>query len=283
MSPLRIVIVTGVSGGGKTTAVAVMQDLGFFTVDNLPTPLAAEFASICAHSPDVARAAIGIHMRLRGLVPEVEAMLEALDHDAYQLEIVFLDASDEALVRRFSETRRPHPLSPTGDVLAGIKLERERLGPLRARASRVIDTTRLSTHELRRLLVEYFGGEGVDLQVRLVSFGFKYGLPVDADLVFDVRFLPNPFFDPALRPLSGEDAAVRDVVLGHDEARALLDRVGSLLEFLLPLYRREGKTHLTIAIGCTGGRHRSVALARAIADRIAGVPVTVFHRDIARG
>jgi UPF0042 nucleotide-binding protein len=284
VTPLPIVVVTGVSGAGKSTAISVFQDLGFFTVDNLPTPLAAEFASLCAEAPEVARAAIGIHMRLQGLVPETERMIEALDRPPYALEVLFLDASDDAIVRRFSETRRPHPLSPEGDVQAGIALERERLGPLRERADLVIDTTHLYAHELRRALVEHFGGGRAQMQVRIVSFGFKHGLPADADLVFDVRYLPNPYFDPALRLLTGEDAAVRDSVLGRPEATALIERLADLLGHLLPLYEREGKTRLTIAIGCTGGRHRSVTIARALAERIAeGRAITVQHRDVTRG
>jgi UPF0042 nucleotide-binding protein len=282
--PLEIIIVTGMSGAGKSTALRALDDLGFYAVDNLPPKLAPEFANMCADAPDVARAAIGLHPRAHGLTDPLEPVLEALTSGGHKTEIVFLDASDDALVRRFSETRRPHPIAPQGELLVGIGQERELLMPLRERATLVIDTTLLNPHELRRMIVEHVSrGTGAAMTTRVVTFGFKNGLPVDADIVLDVRFLPNPHFIPELKPLTGLDPAVSDWVLRQEEAQLFLARTMPLLEFLLPRYEREGKTTLTIGIGCTGGRHRSVSLGEAIATRLGKTrSVVVKHRDIGR-
>ena len=284
MKALEIIIVTGMSGAGKSTALRALDDLGFFAVDNLPPKLAPDFAALCAETPEVTRVAIGLHPRSHGLSDPLEPILEALTAVAHRVEVVFLDASDEALVRRFSETRRPHPIAPQGEVLDGITTEREMLVPLRERATLVVDTTRLTPHELRRMIVEHVSrGTSATMTTRVVSFGFRHGLPVDADVVLDVRFLPNPHFVPELKPLTGLDAAVSEWVLRQEEAQLFLARTMPLLEFLVPRYAREGKATVTIAIGCTGGRHRSVTLAEAIADRLGKArPVVVKHRDIAR-
>jgi UPF0042 nucleotide-binding protein len=282
--PLEIIIVTGMSGAGKSTALRALDDLGFYAVDNLPPKLAPEFANMCADAPEVSRAAIGLHPRTHVLADPLEPVLEALATGGHRTEIVFLDASDDALVRRFSETRRPHPIAPQGELLVGIGQERELLRPLRERATLVIDTTQLNPHELRRMIVEHVSrGTGAAMTTRVVTFGFKNGLPVDADIVLDVRFLPNPHFIPELKPLTGLDAAVSDWVLRQEEAQLFLAKTMPLLEFLLPRYEREGKTTLTIAIGCTGGRHRSVSLGEAIAARLGkSRSVVVKHRDIGR-
>jgi UPF0042 nucleotide-binding protein len=284
LRPLDIIIITGMSGAGKSTALRALEDLGFYAVDNLPPKMAPEFAVMCADTPDVSRAAIGLHPRAHGLAEPLAPLLDALVAGGYRTEIVFLDAADEALVRRFSETRRPHPIAPQGEVLDGIAQERELLVPLRERATLVIDTTQLTPHELRRMIVEHVSrGSTATMTTRIVSFGFRYGIPVDADIVLDVRFLPNPHFVKELKPLSGLDAAVSEFVLRQEEAQLFLAKTMPLLEFLVPRYEREGKATITIAIGCTGGRHRSVALCEAIAVRLAKQrPTVVKHRDIAR-
>jgi RNase adapter protein RapZ len=289
-----VVVVSGLSGAGKSQALRALEDLGFFCVDNLPTSLVPQVVALCERG-GMTRMALGIDVRVRAFLNDVETALRQIQAgDERELQVLFLDASDETLLRRFSESRRPHPLSAesSGDALAvldGVRVERERLAPLRARATRVIDTTTTTVHELRRLLIAQFGpaADGASrMVIRIVSFGFKFGTPVDADLVFDVRFLDNPHFIPELRPLTGLDEPVARHVLGDPEAKEFLRRIRSLLEYLVPRYEREGKSYLTIAIGCTGGRHRSVAvaeeLAREIAPTISG-PVRVVHRDPHRG
>ena len=289
---LLVVVVTGLSGAGKSTAINALEDLGFFCVDNLPTPVVASTLEACA-AGGMRRVALGIDVRVRSFLESAVRALGALPvADGCELQVLFLDASDEALLRRFSATRRPHPLTATGEegaaaVLDGIRIERERLSPLRARATVVIDTTTCSVHDLRRQVTEAFspqtGGQH-GLRVRIVSFGFKYGTPVDADLVFDVRFLPNPFFVESLRAFSGLDAPVRDFVLGQPDTGQFLDRIVGLLEFCLPRFAHEGKAYLTVGVGCTGGRHRSVALAEQIGRRLQDGErlLEVTHRDIAR-
>jgi UPF0042 nucleotide-binding protein len=289
-----VVVVTGLSGAGKTQALNALEDLGFFCIDNLPTVLAPHAVELCERG-GMTRVAFGMDVRVRaflGQVGEVLALLEA--HGQRDLHVVFLDASDESILRRFNESRRPHPMNADSDVrdgaavLDGVRLERDRLAPLRARATRVIDTTSTSVHELRRTLVGVFGpasGGAPRMVTRIVSFGFKYGSPLDADLVLDVRFLDNPYFVPDLKPLSGLDAPVAAYVLGTPEAAELMTKTRELLAFVLPKYEREGKSYLTIALGCTGGRHRSVAIAEALArdlSSVLGSPVAVVHRDIGR-
>ncbi|HYP75298.1 MAG TPA: RNase adapter RapZ [Polyangiaceae bacterium] len=296
-APTLVVVVTGVSGAGKSTAVHALEDLGFFCVDNLPTPVMKStleaFATVGVH-----RIAIGIDVRVRGFLDAAAAALDSLQVPGErELAVLFLDASDETLLRRFSSTRRPHPLSTTLEpgseraataLLDGIRIERELLTPLRGRATLVLDTTRLSVHELRREVSAHFGpgaGRAPRMRTRFVSFGFKFGTPVDADLLFDVRFLENPYFVPDLRDLSGGTEAVKDFVLAQPDCRGFLERVGSLLEFCLPRFEREGKSYLTVAVGCTGGRHRSVVIADQLAAMLRrpdGVPIDVVHRDVDR-
>jgi len=297
-----VVVVTGLSGAGKSQALNALEDLGFFCVDNLPTLLAPQAVALCERG-GMTRVALGIDARVRAFLGEVGSVLRLLEAGGQRdLHVLFLDASDETLLRRFSETRRPHPLSAEGRpsiaggasdalaVLDGVRVERERLAPLRASATRIVDTTSMSVHELRRVLVAHFGpasGEATPrMATRFVSFGFKYGTPVDADLVFDVRFLENPYFIPELKPLTGLDEPVARYVLESAETKEFLGRTVALLEYVMPKYEREGKSYLTIAIGCTGGRHRSVAIADALAKKFSsqsGVPIAVLHRDAHRG
>lgn len=296
-----VVVVTGMSGAGKTTALHTLEDLGFFCVDNLPTVLAPQAVVACEEGGMV-RVGLGIDVRVRAFLTSISSVLGQLEAGgARDVNVLFFDASDEALLRRFSESRRPHPMSSTeisGDhtttgaiaLLDGIRLERERLASLRARATRVYDTTHLSVHELRRALLSQFGpakGGAPQMLTRIVSFGFKYGIPTDADIMLDVRFLENPYFIPDLKMLPGTDDRVRDFVLGLPEAQEFLKRTTELLAFMLPRYEREGKSYLTVAIGCTGGRHRSVVLSIALAAELArirpGIAVSVVHRDVSRG
>jgi UPF0042 nucleotide-binding protein len=295
-----VVVVTGLSGAGKSTALHALEDLGFFCVDNLPTLLAPQAVELCEKG-GMTRVALGMDVRVRAFLGEVGSVLKQLANapaspatpprqPSRDVQLVFFDATDEALLRRFSETRRPHPLS-TGEgalaVLDGVRIERERLAPLRASATRVFDTTNLSVHELRRTIIAHFGpasGGAPRMVTRVVSFGFKYGAPVDADLVLDVRFLDNPYFIPELKLLPGTAKEVVDFVLGLPETREFLARTGDLLSYVLPRYEREGKSYLTIAVGCTGGRHRSVVVADALAETLAKLgTVSVVHRDVDRG
>ncbi len=298
-----VVVVTGLSGAGKSQVLHALEDLGFFCVDNLPTLLAPQAVALCERG-DMTRVALGIDVRVRAFLGEVGSVLQLLEAGGQRdLQVLFIDASDETLLRRFSETRRPHPLSAEsghaavegsgpGDALAvldGVRVERERLAPLRASATRIIDTTSMSVHELRRVLVAHFGpasGGAPRMVTRIVSFGFKYGTPVDADLVFDVRFLENPYFVPELKALSGLDEPVARYVLDGAETREFLGRTLALLEYVMPKYEREGKSYLTIAVGCTGGRHRSVAIADALARELSSHTssrIAVLHRDTHRG
>jgi UPF0042 nucleotide-binding protein len=287
MSGVDFIVVTGMSGAGKSAASRCLEDLGFFCIDNLPAALIPKVAELCVQSEKrIERVALVIDAREGRFLDALFDILVDLRRDGHQVRMVFLDASDDALVRRFSESRRPHPLAPGGSALEGIRAERALLATLKAKADLVVDTSGFTVHEFRKLLATSF----LDLPVlprtvlALVSFGYRYGLPVDADLVFDARCLPNPHFVENLRPLTGLAQGVRDYVLGGVEARAFLDQMQSFLAFALPLYVREGKAYLTIAIGCTGGRHRSVVLAEEFAARMreTGHDVSVRHRDVER-
>lgn len=284
----RVIIVTGVSGSGRVSAMRVLEDLGFYCVDNLPVALAPTVARLAAeHAPPIANVALGIDARERIFFPQWPQALAELEQAGNRPKIIFLDASDEVLARRYSETRRPHPLAESGlSVADSIRRERLALAEIRERANRILDTTTLTVHELREVMTAAVtsAAEGPEMAIALVSFGYKYGHPVGLDLMFDVRFIPNPFFVPELKPLNGLDAPVRDYVMARAEARGFVARVGDLLEFLLPLYQREGKSYLTIGLGCTGGRHRSPVLARELRDRLAdaGYAATVRDHDISR-
>jgi len=284
--PLHAVVVTGLSGSGKSTALRVLEDLGFYCVDNLPVALLARFVELWESSrEEVHRVALGIDARERLFLGGFHGAFDDIRRAGVRLEVMYLEASDDVLVRRFSETRRPHPAAVGGPVEDGIRREREALRELREVADRIVDTSALTVHELRAALRDILArSDTPTLTVSLVSFGYKYGLPTDADLAFDCRFLPNPFFVEELRPKTGLDQAVADYVLDRDDTQEFLQHVGRLLEFALPRYQREGKSYLTIAVGCTGGRHRSVALVEALRRQLeaAGVRVLVRHRDVER-
>jgi UPF0042 nucleotide-binding protein len=281
----RFVIVTGLSGAGKTQAIRYFEDLGFFCVDNLPPALITKFAELCAHSGGrVGRVAVVTDARGGAFFDDLLASLDELKGMGVGYQILFLEASDEALVNRYKETRRPHPLA-SGDhsLLESIQEERARLDEIRGRADKVIDTSALPPRELRDEIAKLFGAEaGTAMSISITSFGFKYGLPLDADLVFDVRFLANPHYQPELRPLPGTDRAVEEFVLHSEGTHAFLERLYALIDFALPRYTSEGKAYLSIAIGCTGGRHRSVVLARQLAQhlRSKGYRAIVEHRDL---
>jgi RNase adapter protein RapZ len=285
---LQFVIVTGLSGAGKTKALDVFEDAGYFCVDNLPPQLVPTLVDLFRREGSkVDRVAIVNDVRGGEYFDEIEQMLDALHERAVDYALVFLEASTDTLVRRFEEARRRHPLAPEGTVLEGIEEERRLLAPLRARATFVIDTSSLTLQELKgrlnRDLIQ--GGRRSILVFSIVSFGYKYGIPIDADLLFDVRFLPNPFYDLRLRPLTGLDPEVRDYVLASEGAAGYFERLLALLDYLFPRYQAEGKAHLTIGVGCTGGKHRSVTVAQFLADhyRDQGFYTIVRHRDIARG
>ena len=293
----EVVVVTGVSGAGKSTVVNALEDLGFFCVDNVPTPVLASTMSALA-AAGVKTVGFGIDVRVRGFLEDATRVLAELEGShGRDVTVVFVDASDEAILRRFSSTRRPHPLSTVVEpgsergavaVLDGVRIERELLTPLRARSSWVIDTTQLSVHELRRQVIERFGpgtGERLRMHTRFLSFGFKFGIPLDADIVLDARFLKNPHFVSGLRELSGLDEPVRRYVLDSEESPTFLRLAAELLEFCLPRFEREGRSYLTVAIGCTGGRHRSVTLAEELARQTMArlaLQVEVVHRDVER-
>jgi UPF0042 nucleotide-binding protein len=281
----NVVVITGLSGAGRSTALRVLEDAGFFCVDNLPPGLAPQLLGLIERERKLGRVGLGIDVRTGMFLSEVESTLAELEASGHRVQVVFLDCADDVLVRRFSETRRPHALSRTGDLQSAIELERVRLGVLRDRADIVIDTTSLTVHDLRHHLMDYIGRDSdrPSMVVRLVSFGFKFGIPVHADLVFDLRFLPNPHFVESLRPKTGMDPEVSAYVLGAPETKEFFRHLQSLLDFLLPQYAREGKAYLTIALGCTGGRHRSVAVSEQLGRQLEQRhEVVVSHRDAER-
>ncbi len=282
---MRFVIVTGMSGAGKSTTLNTLEDIGYFCVDNLPIQLIMRFAQIAYGSDnDINNVAIGVDIRSGVYLEQLSACLAELKESMYHYEILFLDSNDDVLIKRYKETRRNHPLARNGRVEDGIKIERNRIAFLRKEADYIIDTTSLLTRELKAELDKIFieNLEYNNFIVSVVSFGFKYGIPRDADLVFDVRFLPNPYYDLDLRPLTGNDEAVQDFVMQFDEAKEFMNKIVDLLEFLIPNYIKEGKNGLVIGIGCTGGKHRSVTLANGIYKELQALPYsqTIVHRDI---
>lgn len=284
MEPVRFVIITGLSGAGKSEAMRSFEDLGYFCVDNLPPALIPKFAELCSRSSgQVHQVALVIDIRGGQFFEHLFDALAELEAVGFKYTIVFLEASDEALVRRFKATRRRHPLVPDGSVLEGIREERRRLQELRGRAHHVLDTTQMTPRELKEKIAHLFTpGQGEGVAVTVMSFGFKNGVPLDADLVFDVRFLPNPYWVEDLAPATGEDPAVEEYVFKWPVTQRFLEKLYDMLDFLIPQYTRETKSHLLIGIGCTGGRHRSVAVARKVADflRSRGFRVAVQHRDL---
>jgi UPF0042 nucleotide-binding protein len=281
----HIVVVTGLSGAGRSTALRVLEDAGFFCVDNLPPRLAPELLGLVGREGKLGRLGLGIDVRTGAFLSGAEETLAELEAAGHRVQVIFLDCADDVLVRRFSETRRPHALARTGDLQGAIVRERERLSGLRARADIVIDTTDFTVHDLRHQLIDYIGRDPdrPSMVLRLVSFGFKYGIPLHADLVFDLRFLPNPHFVEELRPKTGMDPKVSAYVMEAPETRELLRHLLPLLDYALPQYGREGKAYLTVALGCTGGRHRSVAMAEELGRELGeSHEVAVSHRDVQR-
>jgi RNase adapter protein RapZ len=277
-----IVIITGMSGAGRSTAAKSLEDLGWFVVDNLPPALLPTMLDLADRASLAGIAAI-VDVRSRAFSTDLKTAILSLATRGVSPQVVFLEASDEALVRRFENVRRPHPMQGPGTIINGIAAERELLREVRGDSDIVLDTSSLNVHELRARMHAYFSGDSVTgLRLNIVSFGYKYGLPVDADLVADCRFLPNPHWVPELRPFTGKDAAVRDYVLSQPGATAFLAAYQQVLEVSLPGFEREGKRYVTLAIGCTGGKHRSVAIAEQLAARLAGRDVTVSHRDLGR-
>lgn len=283
---MRFVIVTGLSGAGKTEATRSLEDLGYFCVDNLPPTLIPKFAEACVQSEGkIDKVALVIDIRGGIFFDDLFESLIYLKENEFKYEILFLEASDEVLVKRFKESRRSHPLSPDGRVITGIDQERKKLRELKDRADNIIDTSKYAIKDLREKLNLFYGnGKEMEqnLSITVLSFGFKYGIPVDSDLVFDVRFIPNPFYIPDLKPFSGNDEPVRNYVLSQTETQGFLSRIEDMLKFLIPNYVKEGKRQLIVAIGCTGGRHRSVAIANEINMKLnaSGFKSSIDHRDV---
>lgn len=282
---MRFIIVTGMSGAGKSTTLKTLEDIGYFCVDNLPIQLIMHFAEIAyAKDNDINNVAIGVDIRSGVYLEQLSACLQELENSKYAYEILFLDSNDDVLIKRYKETRRNHPLARTGRVEDGIKIERSRIAFLRKEADYIIDTTSLLTRELKAELDKIFieNAEYNNFIISVVSFGFKYGIPRDADMVFDVRFLPNPYYDIELRFLTGNDEKIQDFVMKFDEAKEFMNRTVDMLEFLIPNYIKEGKNGLVIGVGCTGGKHRSVTLANGIYKELQTLPysVRIEHRDI---
>jgi UPF0042 nucleotide-binding protein len=272
------------SGAGKSTVLKFLEDINYFCVDNLPPGLIPKFAELCEASNEIENVALGIDIRGGKLFNDLFKCISEMNGDTCKFEILFMDCSDEILLKRYKETRRSHPLARGDLATVGIQREREMLTDIKKRANYIIDTSHLLTRQLRSQLKDIFidNKKFDSLMITVLSFGFKYGIPNDADLVFDVRFLPNPFYIAELKHYTGNDAAVRDYVMQFDEAKQFLDMLNNMLEFLVPNYIKEGKNQLVIAIGCTGGKHRSVTLANAVYDKLkeAGHGVVINHRDI---
>jgi UPF0042 nucleotide-binding protein len=290
MSGLDTVVITGLSGAGRSTAAKCFEDLGYYVVDNLPAELIATLMDLGSRSRGkVTRLAVVMDVRSRAFTSDLRGVIRDLSERDMRPRVLFLEASDDVLVRRFENVRRAHPMQGTGRLTDGIAQERDLLAPLRDEADLVLDTSNRSVHELRHAIESAFAGDGTlatppALRATVVSFGYKYGLPVDADIIVDVRFLPNPYWIPELRELTGVDQEVKDYVLSQDDAMAFLDQYSSILKIIGAGYRRESKRYLTLAVGCTGGKHRSVVMSQELADRLEadGVHATVVHRDLGR-
>ena len=285
---MRFVIVTGMSGAGKSSVLKMLEDAGYFCVDNLPVPLILKFAEISWHEENMmSKVALGIDIRSRNHLNMLEDVLKSVRDEGYDYEILFMDCKDDKLIKRYKETRRSHPLSGTGRVDQGIAEERRLLVPLRKRADYILDTSRLLIRDLKREITSIFveDKQYKNLYITVLSFGFKYGIPSDADLVFDVRFLPNPYYIEELKPQTGNDKGVQDYVMSFPETGIFLDKLTDMIQFLIPNYIKEGKYRLVIAIGCTGGKHRSVTLANKLYERLKAeghYGIKLYHRDVPR-
>ena len=286
MPGLKLVVITGLSGAGKSHALKCFEDVGYFCVDNLPPALLPTFVELChQQGGEIKNVALGIDIRERVFFADLTGILQRIKDLGHSVGLLFLEARDAVLVRRFSESRRPHPLLPELPVLEGVRFEKERLSEIRSHADRIIDTSNLSVHELRDLLSRHFSHEqSRRLTISLITFGYKFGVPYDIDLLFDVRFLRNPYFVPDLKPLTGEDPRVRSYVLEDPDAKGFLDRLEAFFTFLIPLFERERRSYLNVGIGCTGGRHRSVVIAKRLQESFAsaGYHVTLSHRDLTK-
>ena len=285
MKNLRVVIITGLSGSGKSTALRALEDIGFFCVDNLPVILLPKFLSITtSSSPEIKQVAMVMDLRERSFLDKYQRIFTGLKEKGYKIEILFLESSDDSLLHRFSETRRIHPLSERGMIMEGILMEREKLSSLKKMADKIIDTTSLNVHQLKDIVQSHFlpSSRQKKMVINVTSFGYRYGLPVDADLVFDVRFLPNPYFVENLKNYDGHNADVQDYVLQNKESKEFLKKILDLMNLLIPLYEKEGKVRLNIAMGCTGGKHRSVVMANKLDSYFSSMKymVNLNHRDI---
>jgi UPF0042 nucleotide-binding protein len=285
MKNLRVVIISGLSGSGKSTALRALEDIGFFCVDNLPVILLPKFLSITAvSSPEIKQVALVMDLRERSFLDKYKRIFATLKEKGYKIEILFIESSDESLLHRFNETRRIHPLSERGMIMEGILLEREKLSSLKKMADKIIDTTSINVHQLKDIVQRHFSpsSRNKKMVINVTSFGYRYGLPVDADLVFDVRFLPNPYFIEKLKNYDGNNIDVRNYVLQNKESMEFLEKMLDLMNLLIPLYEKEGKVRLNIAMGCTGGKHRSVVIANKISSFFTSMKyiVNLNHRDI---
>jgi len=288
MKNLRVVIITGLSGSGKSTALRALEDIGFFCVDNLPVVLLPRFLKIQFNdSKIITKVAMVMDLREKSFLEKYTRIFTKLKSMGYKLEILFLDSNDDALLHRFSETRRVHPISVKGSVMEGINLEREKLAPLKQMADKVIDTTSYNVHQLKDVVQRHFISSSASQRmiIHVTSFGYRYGVPADADIVLDVRFLANPYFVEELKYYNGHHQDVRDYVLESDESKIFIQKLFDMMAFLIPLYEKEGKARLNIALGCTGGRHRSVVMANQIGSYFSdkNYIVTINHRDINKG
>jgi UPF0042 nucleotide-binding protein len=282
---LTIIIITGLSGSGKSTAMAAFEDSGFYCVDNMPVALLPKFLELPIESEtEIAGIAFVMDLREKGFLAKYDAIFASLKKKGYHFEILFLEAEEDILLQRYSTTRRQHPLSQGKGLIEGITTEKQQLKDLRAAADKIIDTTNYNVHELKAKILEFASRSKklAPMRIQVVSFGFKYGVPHDADLIIDVRFLVNPYFVPQLKALDGEDSKIKDFILDHAETQAFLKKYLDLLDYLIPMYKKEGKAYLTAAVGCTGGRHRSVTIARTIFNHIRKTTkqIEILHRDI---
>ena len=288
MQNIKIVVLTGLSGSGKSTAIRALEDLGFFCVDNLPPVLLPKFIELCkASSGEISRVAMVMDVRGRAFMKEYPAIFKELKKKGEKINILFLESSDEVLVRRFKETRRQHPLAEKESVREGIKRERDKLSDLRMLASEILDTSSFTVHQLREVILQLFSkiSSKKKMSITLTSFGYKFGIPYDNDLIMDVRFLPNPFFVSELRDLSGNDESVHNYVMRNEVAEKFQKKFLSLINFLIPQYEKEGKTYLTLGVGCTGGQHRSVVVINSLKKSLSkkGYLMRVVHRDLGKG